>query len=685
MVKDVNYLSDVGSLTLKLTSELDKLYCKYFPNKVKYVTLRQLNTPWISSGILKSIKTKSQYFKLFKLGVINSEQNRRYRNCLNSLIRQAKRQYYINTFHSCQDNIKKTWTLIKQLIGKKSKTTATKTLTINNTDVTDNVEVAEQFNSYFASIAHILDSDIPLSNQSPYHYVEENQSTSLFFRPTTVSEIESVLQNLKNSSVRIDEMPVHLYKRLKNILSEPFATLLNKSIGAGIFPECLKCARVVPVFKKGDPKDVSNYRPISVLPTLSKIFERCISVRITDFLNRFNILFCRQFGFRKGKSTIDAFVSLTEHIYNCLNQKEHCIGIFIDLKKAFDTVNHTILLGKLERYGIRGLPLQWIASYLSDRRQYVTINGQCSAPKNVNVGVPQGSIIGPLLFLLYINDLPNVSSSLWSILYADDTSFLAGNHDFADLIENINSELPKLHEWTLASGLSLSLDKTYTMLFTNREFVMEDMNNIYINNVAIEWKSYENFLGLMVDEKLKFKNHIQYVCNKVSKTVGILYKIKHYVPRKILLNLYYSLAYPYFLYANLLWGGTDQVHLTPLVTLQKKLIRIINDANYLAHTTPLFKKSGILKLKDLNEFILAQYIFKRKLDNDTMFESAHNYDTRFRENAQPAFHRLSQTQHSVSFVGPHIWNSIPLYIRRSDTLSTFKIELKKYYISKYND
>ena len=460
---------------------------------------------------------------------------------------------------------------------------------VKNTEITENADITEYFNNFFADIAQTLDTQLPPVDQSPYHTVLSNNVSSAFFRPTTASEVGTIILNLKNTSNKINEMPVWLFKTLRGILAEPLSKLINSSISSGVFPECLKCAKIVPIFKKGEPTNMSNYRPIALLPTLSKVFEKIISIRLVDFFGKSNVIVPRQFGFLKGRSTEGAFLSVTEYIYKCLNNKEHSIGIFIDLTKAFDTVKHDTLLGKLERYGVRGLPLQWLASYLRDRRQYVTFNGSYSSVRQINIGVPQGSILGPLLFLIYINDLPNASARFRSVLYADDTTLLTSDSDYSSLIQTINAELPKIHKWCVANRLSIRMDKTYAMLFTNRQNAITGNNDIFMNSETVKIKIKEDFLGLVMDDRLKFNNHIQLVCKKVSKTVGLLYRIKNYIPHNILVNLYYSLVYPYFLYANLIWGGTCETYLLPLVILQKRLVRVINNTDYLAHTEPLFK------------------------------------------------------------------------------------------------
>jgi hypothetical protein len=211
--------------------------------------------------------------------------------------------------------------------------------------------------------------------------------------PVTPSECSRIISQLKLTSFDVNTLPVKLLIHLKDILVVPIVKLINNSFEAGIFPAIFKSSSVTPIFKSGDPTDVSNYRPISVLPLFSKIFERCMANRLINFANKYSLISPHQFGFQKGKSTVDAIVDLAEYIYGALNGKMHCLSIFIDLKKAFDTVNHVILLQKLEQCGVRGLPLQWFSDYLRDRCQRVKVRSSLSGPKTVNIGIPQGSIL----------------------------------------------------------------------------------------------------------------------------------------------------------------------------------------------------------------------------------------------------------------------------------------------------
>ena len=351
----------------------------------------------------------------------------------------------------------------------------------------------------------------------------------------------------------------------------------------------------------------------------------------------------------------------------------------MDLKKAFDTLNQDIFLGKLALYGIRGLPLAWFTSYLRSIQQCVKINSSLSSVRTVNIGVPQGSDSGPILFLLYINDLPHVSNLFSTILFADDTTLTLCDANYNNLINLTNAELEKVKQWTVSNRLSLNVDKTFAIMFSNRP---NDIQPVMFGNEAVTQVSKGKFLGITIDTRLTFGPHISSVCTKLSKSVGIINKLKDTVPQDILIKLYYSLIYPYIIYCNLTRGGTYLNHLQPLINVQKRIIRVINNESYYAHTNPLFYKSKILKVRDVHVFLLAQYMYKCNSSNSITTVS-HNYCTRQMGNAVAAYQRLTVSQHSISYSAPHVWNSIPENVKNSTSLSQFKHLFKNHLISKY--
>ena len=314
----------------------------------------------------------------------------------------------------------------------------------------------------------------------------------------TEEEVVKIIGQLKLVKSHVDVIPVKLFKSLAPIIASPLSNIINSSFQNSIFPDLLKIARVVPIFKSGDQSDPTNYRTISCFPYIGKIFEKCISSRILSFCCKYQIFSKSQFGFLKGKTTSDALIDLTDFIYNSLDKKEHNVTFLVDLKKAFDTVNHSILLRKLEQYGFRGKILNWMASYISNRRCFVEIEGKKSSEFELKVGIQQGSVLGPILFLLYINDLPLVSQTFKTTLFADDTTFSYSDNSFNYLILNSNAELSKIHDWTIRNRLTINVDKTEAILITNRNYESGEQR-LKIGNKHVEFVESCKFLGIHLD------------------------------------------------------------------------------------------------------------------------------------------------------------------------------------------
>ena len=332
------------------------------------------------------------------------------------------------------------WKGIKNIISLKPKTcdAFSHLVSDDGSKISEPVNIANEFNEYFTKVADEITKKIPRTRKSPLSYLANPNLNSLIISPCTTNEVSTVIKSLKNGkSSGPNSIPVKLLKLLDDSISSDLSILINKSFAIGIFPDKLKIAKFIPIFKKGVMTKTSNYRPISLLSTFSKIFEKLMQTRLQKFLETCDVLFCMQFGFRSGHSTEHALISLTESIKTTLDNKRLGCGIFIDLQKAFDTVNHEILLNKLEHYGIRDTVLAWFESYLTNRRQLVSINGYSSSMCSISCGVPQRSVLGPLLFLIYINDLPNVSSMLSFFLFADETNIYLEADDLNSLTQTI--------------------------------------------------------------------------------------------------------------------------------------------------------------------------------------------------------------------------------------------------------
>ena len=459
--------------------------------------------------------------------------------------------------------------------------------------------------------------------------------------------------------------------------------MVNESLRSGICPSELKIAKVVPVFKSGDPSLLTNYRPISVLPFLSKVFEKIVYNCLFDFICDNNILYDYQFGFRPKHSTQQAIITLFDNITKSLDNGNIAISIFIDLKKAFDTVNHRILLRKLYAYGIRGPILKWIESYLTGRTQYVVFDGKESEVRTVQCGVPQGSILGPLLFILNMNDICNVSDLFFAIMYADDTSLLVTGNDLQSLIASLNNALKDLCSWFKSNKLSLNTNKTFYMIF-HRSRIKCDTDStleIIMDNGILTKTSCLKYLGVIVDQKLNWIEHISYVKNKISKGIGIMYKARRHLDKKSLLNLYYSYIYPYLTYCIEVWGCAAKSHLQALFILQKKIVRIMTFAPYLEHSAPIFSSLELLPIEKvfINRVAIVMYKISCDMLPETMAKlysknkDHHTHDTRGKN-----LLRIPAGTKNFTYNSARIWNAISSQIDINVNLGKFKVNLKKY-------
>ena len=449
-------------------------------------------------------------------------------------------------------------------------------------------------------------------------------------------------------------------------IAKIIAMLFNKSLNQGIFPSALKFAKVVPIHKGDSLFEVSNYRPISLLPTVSKIFEKLMYSRLINFINKHEILYNKQFGFQKNMSTEYAVNTVVTNIINCLEKKEQGFCIFLDFAKAFDTVNHEILLKKLAHYGIRGIALQWFKSYLSDRRQCTSIGDTLSDADLIKCGVPQGSVLGPLLFLLYINDITNSSSIFKFILFADDTSLFFSHKNNPNVEDILNNELGKVASWLSANKLSLNVGKSNLLIFTLCDRTNINDINLSINNEKLKIVNMAKYLGVLIDDKLNWNEQIKAINLKLAKGIGLLSKIRHYVPKTVLRSLYYAFINSHNDYNLLNWSTCAVTNLNSININMKKAIRIMCFKSRDEPSLPLLKGLGILPLDKAIK--LRQGKFMWKLVNNYLPQSlssnfsSHTITVRS-QFAMPA-PRLGLASRHINYAGIKLWNEIPARIKK---------------------
>ena len=598
---------------------------KHIPKKVKnFNKRRHSKEKWMTKELLQEIVTKNKMYVTWKttsVDHINYEQIKQrfksYEKIVKKDIKEAKQRYFDQIFTAYKNDMKKTWKTVNETLNRNKKNSNVASIFYHNGNVLSNAkDIANAFNVYFANIGKNLASEIEqnITDNADYtQYVSTPLTeTKLQFKCITDNDTQRAIDKLENkSSSGHDGISNKLLKLLKIELSKSLTLIINQMITTGIFPDSFKISKITPLFKKGDVSMLSNYRPISLLPTISKIFERILYNQLYDYFNSNNLLAEEQYGFRTNHSTEYAAVKLVDNVSKEMELGNTPTALYIDLSKAFDTLSFDILLYKLNYYGIKDNAFKLLKNYLTNRRQYVVYNSQNSETLDISTGVPQGSILGPLFFSICINDLITVSNKLKFIMYADDTTIYFNLEDFDpyNLERDINNELEKITLWLKLNKLSLNVQKTKLMIFHRRQKQINELN-ISINGTDIERVESFNFLGLHIHESLSWRTHTDIVRNKISKVVGILYRLNNIFPKYILQTLYNSLIMSYINYGLLLWG-VESHRIEPL---QKKAIRLITNSNYSAHTTPLFIELGLLKVQDMFKLKLLKFYYKLSYD-----------------------------------------------------------------------
>ena len=659
------------------------------------ISLRELKwkkKPWISKGIQKCIRLKNIYYKKFLKSKDLFWYNRYkyYRNSINNSKRLSKQNFYQKFFKENKSNTKKLWKGINDILHNNKQEVNEIRLILNGDIIDDQEKVATHMNNFYVNIAQKLVDDLGNTNSKYQDYLKNPNEHSLFINEIEPDEVYTHLSKLNiYKASDIYGISPKLVKLGANSIHNNLTLIFNKSISLGQFPTAFKIAKVIPIYKSGPKTECCNYRPISLLSIFSKIFEKVMHSRTITFLHKFKILNKRQYGFQKGKSTEFAILDLYSKIVDAFENNERSCCVFLDFAKAFDTVNHNILLSKLNYYGIRGNALSWFKSYLSNRNQCVEVNGKQSSLQHINCGVPQGSVLGPLLFLLYINDINQSSKVIDFFLFADDTSIFCSHKNLKVLEETLNTELVNVSDWLIANKLSLNVDKTNVILFKNKN-TNEGQIDLYINDELLKEKDTAKYLGIQLDHKLTWKDQINQINLKLVKSVGILSKIRHYVPLESLKTFYHAFIQSHLDYGALIWGKCAKIHFNKLKASQNNAIRIINFKSRDDSTLPLYKSSKILPLKENLMFLKARFIWRM----------VHNYlpesimDIFYSHGAISKMDRLLDINNKkfqlpiqnkemgiffIIFDGIKLWNQqIPNDITQINTIKDFKTKYKQF-------
>ena len=626
----------------------------------------RLVNPWITGAIITSVQTKIYFYKEWKktcdennpLGSLEFyERYKEYRKVLRQSIKNAKKLYYSKRFNIAAGNIKKTWKLINELRGK-SKANIKASFIIDGNMVTDRREIADGFNTFFSSIAEKMNAKVASSTLSHVNSSDENNfrkflsspkipkiRDSIFLSHCDETELIDIMKEFDNN--KASDININVLKSISKLIVGHLVNFFNKFLDIGIFPTILKSGMITPIFKKGDSRYFDNYRPVSTLPVFGKILEKLMYNRLYSFLSSKNIIFRNQFGFRKKHSTSHAVNYSVDKVITEIEKKKHVIGIFIDLSKAFDTIEHGILLDKLEHYGIRGKLHTLIKSYISCRTQQTKILGMSSDKCFVKYGVPQGSVLGPLLFLIYINDIVSSTTLGEFILFADDTNIFIVDENEKTAYEKANKVLAGVNEYMKSNQLHINVGKSCYMHFkptldrvkqTCARIRCFDTNlNIKLNGTKLSKVKSTKFLGVVIDDQLTWEPQVEYLKAKLISSIVTIKRIKPFIPKTEYEKVYNALFMSHLSYCISCWGGIPNYKLGKIFSIQKRCVRLLfgKEVSYdrpefyftcarirtynqhmehksycLEHTKPLFNEHKILNLENLYFYHMFMEIFK---------------------------------------------------------------------------
>lgn len=604
---------------------------------VKVSKSQSVIEPWMTTGLLRCARHRDKLHSKQKKEPNNEVLKliyTRYRNFYKKLIRNIKNEYEKDQLHSNIKNPKMLWKSIKNICNFKTKNNnATDLTTIHN----DPVESLNITNRYFASVGQNLAREIIRKTNTTEDELATNMKgkeppESLFLEPTDPHEIISIINNLKTGSAPgLDGITPLLLKTIKNAIAEPLAHIFNLSIGNGVFPTAWKISAITPIFKDGTRNAPENYRPISLLSVISKLLEKVVNKRLVKFVESHGLLSPRQFGFRHNKSTEDAVILLSELVATYLDSGNSCIGVFLDLAKAFDTVSTKILLKKLQYFGIRGLSHDWFKSYLTNREQLIKIESVKSATLPVNYGVPQGSILGPTLFLLYMNDIHDLNNNMINaeiICYADDTAIIFKGRNWEDTYNSTEMGMVAINDWLANNLLTINHKKTKYLCFHKTAASQPNIpNHIKIhtckltqildcNCQSIDRTNSIKYLGVILDQNLNFKEHTLSLANRIRKTAAILKKLRNSAEPFLLTRVYLAICQSIASYCIPVWGSAAKTTLIIPERAQRCVLKVMHKKNFRFPTQTLYKEAKVLTIRQLFILRLCLSTHKKVLTSD---------------------------------------------------------------------
>lgn len=675
----------------KLVGSIITVLNRYAPLEEKTITVRWGDRKWWNKRVGSEISNRD---RLYKRAVITGKELdwdnfRKQRNYVVSMIREEKRKYYTRKIDGVKTNSYEMWKTLKQII-KTDRRGNKKCGIIFDAEVTDSVKIAEKFNNYFIdSIKEIVDSIIRTeSYEVTLDRIHAIDSKMNGFNIISMSELRKLIKDLNNKLSSVDGINTKILKISFEAIGDRFLNLINNSLVTGTFPKGWKLSTVIPVEKKPNATNCSDFRPVNMVPLYEKLLEMVVNKQITDYCENYKILSQHQAGFRRRNSCETAIQSVLSDWKNALEKKQVVGAVFLDFRRAFETIDRHLLIGKLEKYGFGPTVINWMREYLFNRTQKTKYDGKTSSPREVNYGVPQGTVLGPSLFVLYINDIVSVVEKCKIQLFADDTLLYCVGSDVKSVVDTLNSELKYIENWLNNNSLKVNTDKSNVMLITSRYSSLSTENHagVLFNNSRIKQVDEIKYLGVVIDKNLTFSSHAAYITNKIAKKVNFLSRIGKDLSPWTKTIIYKTIILPHLNFCSTLLFLANKSDINVLQKKQNQALRVILGCGRYARVNNMLEAVNILSVRQVIWYNTAIFIYKiihgllpHHLYNNCSFVSeVHGYNTRSQDNFYIRTVSTNYSQNSLFHNGLKIYNDIPTHIKKAATLSEFKVAYKKY-------
>ena len=657
---------------------------------LKTTRVKNRQNPWITTDIVKIMYERDFAHKKARESVsddIRWNEYRHLRNLVTSLTTQSKKQYFADIKPQLNNNPKAVWKKLRRVVGSKKNENSIPTQLSN-----------ENLNLFFSTVGTNILNTLP----DPGELIWNNPACLYKFEFAPV-EPSCVLKHLRglsaDSHLDVLQMDTRLLQASAEFITASLCYIINLSLQTGVIPCDWKIARVTPIYKgKGSKYEESNYRPISVIASIAMILEREVAKQIMKYLIDHDLISVDQFAFLKGHSTVTSLHRLIDDWYDAFNEGEYVMACFFDVMKCFDSINHKILLQKLEYYGFKNMSLQWVTNYLHMRKQFVSCNGKASSYQNVSTGVPQGSALGPLLFIIFINDLPQNIRSSSSNMFADDNCVYTTGKSPDEMIPVFQNSIQEANRWYLNNNLPVNYDKSMWMLSAsesslNRLADEPTSFNVTINGHNLNQVSDTPYLGIHVDRSLKWNIHILKLCKDVARRLGLLNRLRKCIDKSALNYLYMTIIQPKLDYAISVWGYCSNIYKDLVVRLQHRAARIVcGNMDYInVRGADLMNELGWQTIDTRRDYFTAMLMYKivneiapkRLIDTFVLTRDTHDVPTRSSANGdlqipQPNYEIF---RNSLKYQGTILWNGLPCHIRNAPDIVIFKRMYKDEYFN----